>query len=220
MKKVKTIIMAAILAAALVFSASFAQKEQKAENQTPVWEKLIASSDERERAAGRKIVMDQYNNTMGYLIALANRPVKLNPEADVYEPQRSMAIELLGKIRAKEAVNCIISWLVPRPGIMIESPKVRFFNAAGLALIEIGLPSVPPVAELLKNESNPYIQDEYLKIILAIKGRQETEMLLENMLTKEKDQIKIENIKAAQALLKDPKRQGVFNSAAKYAIRD
>lgn len=215
MTKVKIILMAAMLAAALVFSASFAQKD---ENKTQGWEKMIASRDYAERKAGMQIVLDQYNKIVKDLMDIVNSPVKDGAQFYNYNTSRNMCIYLLGKLRAQEAVPSLIKWIVPEPNQVVIFSESLMFSPAGQALIDIGLPSIPPVAELLKQEKNISYRDEYLKIILAIKGRAETEFFLENMLAKEKDQTKIENIKAAQALLKDPKNQGMFNAAARYAI--
>lgn len=154
---------------------------------------------------------------MDYLISVVNGPIKEGEDFLSNNTPRNTAIYLLGKLRSKEAVQHLIKRLNPMAGQNTKIMNLKIFTPAGFALIEIGLPSVPPLIELLKTEKNIVFREEYIKIIVAIKGIPETELLFEEMLKKEKDSAKIENIKAAQELLKDPKYKGMFENAAKYA---
>ncbi len=199
-------------------SAQKKDNEQNDANRTQEWEILIKSKDYDLRTAGRQMVLDQYNKTVQTLMDIVNSPVKESDQFYNYNTTRNTAIYLLGKLMAREAVPSLIKWIKPDPNRPEVISEALFFSPAGYALIDIGLSSIPPLAELLKNEIKPDNREVYLKIIVGIKGIQETQLLIDNMRSKEISQSRLLNLQNAQELLKDPKRQGMFNAAAKYAI--
>lgn len=201
----------------LILSSAFIQKETKNEKEEPDWKKLMVSDDGKERELAKQIILKQYRETVDYLISVVDSPVKEGESFWGSDTSRNIAIYLLGKLRAKEAVPEILNCLFPKPGQLVLFLPRSFLSPAGYALIEIGLPSVPPLVDLLKKEKSVYSRGECIKVIVGIKGISETELLLENILKKETDQTKKENIKSAQDLMKDPKYKKIFENADKMA---
>jgi len=204
-----------ILCIVLIFSVAFSYNEKKDEKERPDWNILIKSDDEKERAMAKKIVSEQYNENVEYLISIVNEPLKENEEFYASNTPRNISFYLLGKLRAKKAVPALLDWLIPKTGQRQTIDEIQLFSPAGYALIEIGLPSVPPLVDLLKTSQNTFSREKYIKIIVAIKGIPETEFLFNNILAKETSPEKIENIKTALGLLKDLKYQKIFENAAK-----
>jgi len=123
----------------------------------------------------------------------------------------------LVKLRAKEAVEDLTKWLSPKPGqvLIFGDFESYLFSPAGYALVEIGLPSVTHLAELLKSEGASPLREQCIKIIVCIKGIPETELFLEDILAKETDNSKKENLKAVQRLLKEPKFRKIVEKVYK-----
>lgn len=215
----KTIIFLVMLFAVLIFSASFFQKEikstirtvDKEEKGTQDWKKLIYSEDSNDRQLAKKMVLDQYKDTIEYLITVADSPIKEGEYHDNYGTSRNIAIYLLGKLKAKEAISCLVSWLAPREGQKINlysSWYDVYHSPAMYAMIDIGLPSVPVFANFLKEQDNAPIIIDNISIIAAIKGIPETKLLIDEMLKKEEEPKKKENLQKAQDLMNDPKELG------------
>jgi hypothetical protein len=143
---------------------------------------------------------------------VVNSPVEEGEQFYTSSTSRNIAISLLGKLRAKEAVTDLTRWLTPKTGQGLTFWEEMMFSPAGYALAEIGLPSVPPLFHLLKVEGNVALREQCIKIIVSIKGLPETELLLEDIFAKETDNSKRENLKSAQDLLKNPKFRKILEN--------
>ena len=109
---------------------------------------------------------------------------------------REMAIYLLGRLRAEEAVEDLMEWLTPRPGQAWLTEPVRY-SPAGRALIEIGLPSVRPLAELVRLKANTRNGQEAIALMMEIKGKEEAQLMFARMADEEQDPEKRRNLQAA-----------------------
>jgi hypothetical protein len=174
------------------------------------WRTLITSDNEKERASAQQMVVDRRRQTIGYLLSVVNSPVKEGEEFYSSVTSRNIAIFLLGKLRAKEAVTELAEWLVPKPGQRQTIWELRMFSPAGCALVEIGLPSVPVLVGVIKSGGNSALREECIKIIVSIKGLRETDILFEDVVEKETDATKRENLKVAQDMMKDPKSREIL----------
>jgi len=169
------------------------------------WRTLITSDNEKERmSAQRKWLIDR-QETIEYLLSVIKTPIKDGEPFYSSTTSRNIAIFLLGKLRAKEAVTELTKWLIPKPGQSLVISEEQMFSPAGCALVDIGLPSIPPLLELLKSEEASILREQCIKIIVSIKGLRETELLFEDVVSKETNTAKRENLKVAQDMLKDPK---------------
>ncbi len=226
MRKEKINIYIIIIIASVLFLSLNCKPKETSEGKAPEkkttdgkksqdWKNLIKSGTEDERTLARRIVLDNRKETIEHLLNVLNSPVAKGEQFNNYDTSRNIAIFLLRKLRAKEAVTDLTKWLIPKPGQSEVVSEPRMFSPAGYALVEIGLPSVPPLVELLKSEGNARLLELYIKIIVAIKGVRETEILLEDMLVNETNSPKIENLKATQDLLKEPKYREIFENVYK-----
>ena len=169
------------------------------------WRTLITSDNEKERtSAQRKWLIDR-QETIHYLVSVVKMPVKNGEPFYSSTTSRNIAIFLLGNLRAKEAVADLTKWLSPKPGQGLKMSEPYIFSPAGYALVEIGLPSIPFLVDLIKSEENTVLREQCIKIIVSIKGLRETELLFEDVVSKETDATKRENLKVVQDMFKDPK---------------
>ena len=165
-------------------TTSFGQDSSDEDN----WKSLILSEDKRERAKGKNMVIEEYNNTVTSLLSVLKEPIKKYEEFYYTKTSRNIAIELLGKLRAKRAVPELINWLLPKKGQSPQSDALfTECGPAGFALREIGLPAVPHLLEKLKEEGASGLGNECLEVIVDIKGKEETNLLLKNELERETD---------------------------------
>lgn len=229
MNRYVTLCVMVIATGSLLLSPSCRRREPQEENKTPEhktsvtldeknapdWRTLITSDIEKERTSARRTVLNNRRETIRHLLWVINRPVKKGEEFYSAVTSRNIAISLLGRLRAKEAMRDLTKWLLPRPGQRLFVDNEPMFSPAGYALVEIGLPSVPPLVELLKSETNTALHQQCMKIIVSIKGPPETELLLEDTLAKETDTTKTANLKAALSLLKDPKSRQFLENVYK-----
>jgi HEAT repeat protein len=221
MKK-KDIIMlytVAIIAAGLLFSLTCRPKESDEDKKVPDWKTLIVSDIEKERTSALNVVLGNRRKTVEYLLLVVNSAVEEGEPFYSSTTSRNIAISLLGKLRAKEAVEDLTKFLTSKPGQTLFITEARMFSPAGYALVEIGLPSVTHLVELLKSEGAAPLREQCIKIIVSIKGMPETELLLEDVLAKETDDSKRENLKAVQDLLKDPKFRKIVENVYKKINR-
>jgi hypothetical protein len=187
-----------VLVLLCLLSSSFCQDTQK----SPDWSALILSKDEKERASGRRAVITQYSETVVTLLKIVEGPVK---EGEFYyssATSRNIAIRLLGKLRAKSAVSHLMGWLVPKKGQALDTGEEMKYGHAGYALVEIGLPAVPPLLEKVKGQGVTTLGKECMKVITTIKGKDEVSFLIKALLEKEKDKKAKENIQAALKYLR------------------
>ncbi len=199
------------------------------------WIQRLTSEDERERREARVSLVADREKTIASLLSIVSKPVTEREPFLLSNTPRNMAMSLLGRLRAKEAVPDLVSWLEPRKGqsfVVFEEPAL---SPAGYALVEIGLPSVTPVLEIIRQKgcSSPDTRkrivegtrirfepqklekysplgDEALRIIAWIKGVEETGFTLRKAIEAETDATTKENLQSALTLLNHPTSRGRF----------
>ena len=168
------------------------------------WKILIKSDIDKDKSLAKKMVLDSRKDTIKNLLAILNSPLREKEEFYNAGTPRNIAIFLLGRYRAKESVIDLTKWLVPKPGQSVVVDEESFFTPAGSALVEIGLPSVQPLIELLNTEENSSVFQLYVKMLVSIKGLPETELLFQSLISEEKDETKSKNLKRAFDFMKNP----------------
>jgi hypothetical protein len=175
------------------------------------WKDLIKSDIEKERILSKQQVLNERKDTIDFLLSVVSSPVKEGEEFYTSNTSRNMAISLLGTYRAKEAVKALTQLLIPKEGQSTVVDETPTYSPAGYALVEIGLPSVLPVIDRLKQglKQEEYIYsyiffNECVKVIVGIMNVPETECLLESEIAKEKDAGKKANLQKALDFMKEP----------------
>jgi len=183
-----------VIGTLIMLAASGSEKPSEGQKEDD-WQSLVVSTDERERIASRKAALEERKETVDALLAIVRSPVE-KEEAfyNTFTP-RNIAIFLLGKLRAKEAVPELIEFVTPKPGqgTVIEATE---------ALIQIGLPSVPAFLEKLQAGQTPLKREQCVRALVAIKGLSETEHLIEDRMTDASSTQEKENLKAVIEVLK------------------
>lgn len=160
---------------------------------------------------------------------------------------RNMAISLLGELRAAEAVPALAGWLRPRPGQNMIMLELTDLSPAGSALVKVGQPAVPALLDILASvgvssewkrtavtepdrvhvrfvgpprERYSPLGDQCLRILVRIKGLEETEAGLKRYIAAETDDARKKNLEDALSALSRPSlREGFQNiQAQKEAI--
>ena len=169
------------------------------------WVRLVTSGDESERWHAHRAAAAHRQADIDALLAVVRSPVREGEPFFDYSTPRNTAIRILGIVRAEEAVPDLMEWLDSHEGQSRVYGELLMFSPAGYALVEIGLPSVPPLLEKLKavGMSRPGL--ECLKILVRIKGADEAEFTLKKAIETESDQLRKRNLKAALKKLRDPK---------------
>jgi hypothetical protein len=179
--------------------------QESDDEKVPMWKRLIVSDVVEQRMAGQRALLDNGKQTVEYLLSVLNSPVETGEQFYESTSSRNIAISLLGSLRAREATGELTKWLTAKPGQGQTVWEEMMFSPAGYALVEIGLPSVPPVIELLASDGDAHLREQCIKIIVSIKGLRETEVMLEDLLASETSLAKKEKLEAVQAMLQDPK---------------
>jgi hypothetical protein len=218
-----------VLVGALTLSGP-ATGQQTAAAQRPRWRELIASEDEVQRAKGKKEALAELTADVGLLISIVESPVSRREPFYTGSTSRNIAIFLLGRLRAKGAVPHLVKWLEPQEGQSLSIDEEMMFSPAGYALADIGLPSVSPLMEIIRSDgcSSPEapemiheddggtrykyppgyrrvpLGDQCLKIIVRIKGVDESEFSLRKAMQAEPDKAKKANLQSALDLLRAP----------------
>jgi hypothetical protein len=185
----------------------------------------MVSTDERERIASRKAALEERKETIDALLAIVRSPVEEGEEFYNAGTTRNIAIFLLGRVRAKEAVTDLIGCLSLKPGhdSTIDDFSLAILNPAARALVEIGLPVVPHVLDVITEAEgvDGYgVREQCMRIIVAIKGLRGTELLFEDLVGRETDASKLKNLKAAQEVLEHPKLRRGFENIDERRERD
>ena len=172
------------------------------------WKTLVTSEKESEREAGRKSVLEERSRYIDDLLEIVRSDVAQGEQFYLSNTTRNIAIYLLGKFRAEEAVPDLISWLAPREGQVEKISEEVYLPPAGMALVEIGLPAVGPLRKKIEQEGvESRLGMECLKTMYKIKGAAETQRLLKKAVQQEKDTTKRKRLEVALEML--PKLPGV-----------
>lgn len=220
MKTHRASVAAVLLVGSLYAFAS--QPDPRGTGELTSWEAMITSKTETVRRQAESSALSERRDRIGFLLSVLAAPVEEGEPFYGLSRSRNVAINLLGKMRAKEAVDELTGWLVPQEGQGQAISHLMVFSPAGFALAEIGLPSVPPLLKIIREEgcSSPDhrelvregtrwryqperlerespLGDQCLKIIVAIKGMDETEFALQKALEAETNATRRENLQSA-----------------------
>jgi len=190
-----------VIGTLIMLAASGSEKPSEGQKEDE-WQSLIVSTDERERIASRKAALEERKETINALLAIVRSPVEIEEEFYGKFTPRNIAIFLLGKLRAKEAVPDLIEFVTPKPGQGTVIDEATPFSPATEALIEIGLPSVPALLGKLQAGQTPLKREQCVKGLVAIKGLSEAEHLIEDRMTDASNTQVKENLKAVIEVLK------------------
>jgi hypothetical protein len=179
--------------------------QESDDQNVPGWKALIVSDAPQERVFGQRALLDSRKQTVEYLLSVVSSPVETGEQFYESTSSRNIAIFLLGTLRAREATGELTKWLAAKPGQGQTVWEEMMFSPAGYALVEIGLPSVPPLIELLGSEADAHLREQCIKIIVSIKGLRETEVMFEELIASETSSAKKEKLEAVQAMVQEPK---------------
>ncbi len=195
----------------------------------PDWRALIISGEEAHRIRSEQIVLVERGEEIDFLLSVLTAPVKKGEPFYSSTTSRNIAMRLLGEMRAKEAVPDLVDWLVLKEGQGSAISELMIFSPAGYALAEIGLPSVPPLLQIIQEKGCSSAEapekilegvhvrykrkpgarmsplgDQCLKIIVRIKGVDQTGFSLQRAIEGESDETKKQNLESALELLRAP----------------
>lgn len=206
-RKIAICTLLAIVFAALSLGALLGRKGAEEERRDQDWKLLVRSKIEAERALAKQMVQDGRKATVAHLLSVVNSPVEQPEDFRAPGTSRNIAIRLLGEFRAREAVVSLTKWLTLKEKHYIVVDGMEEYlrlSPAALALIEIGLPSVPAVMNVLKGQEVRQ-RDQCVRILVAITGARCAEVLFEQAIALERDFDKKTKLEEAQQRLKDPK---------------
>lgn len=207
-KKIFILIIIIIFISTFLTDLCFPEKTNEAKKESN-WQELIKSEKTKDRESARDILFNERKDTVDFLLSIVNSPLKEGEEFYNYYNSRNTAITLLGTFRAKEAVKALTQWLAAKPGQSMTVDEIHLYTPAGAALVEIGLPSIIPVIERMKQGEDLYgyfFYNECIDVLVSIKGVQETEHLLESSIAKEADPEKKNNLQIGLEFMKEPER--------------
>ena len=204
------------------------------------WQRLIESERSADRRRGRRLVLAERKKTIEKLLTMVRAPIKKRERFFDMSTNRNIAIFLLGKFRAEEAVSDLAPWLMPKEGQSAYMDEQRDMAPAGYALVEIGLPSVEPVLAVLRREGCTRIEwdkvgkekwpgrgaivnmlgDQALLIIGRILGREATQFVLEELLKKDLPEQEKDNLRSALEWLKRPTRYPLTHGKKWLSVLD
>jgi hypothetical protein len=203
------------------------------------WPELIVSADSRDRRRGEDVLLHQREETTAALLQVVQSPMEEREGFYQRNTARNTAIRLLGQLRAPEAVLPLAQWLIPRPGEQsgaTESLSDLIMTPAGTALVQIGMPAVLDILASIgvsSEDKGEYIHelrdgigytrrvgppmerysplgDQCLRILVYIKGLEETEVGLRRYIAAETDGARKKNLEDALAALSRPALRDTF----------
>jgi hypothetical protein len=204
--KITILIIIAIFISSFLPTVSLSERSNEVKKEQD-WKDLIKSEIGEELRSASQILLNQRKDTINYLLSVVNSPVKNGESFYNFYTPRNTAISLLGTFRAKEAIKTLTQWLSPKQEQSLIVDSKPFYTPAGAALVEIGLPSVLPIIERIKQGEKVYpniLYDDCLRVLVTIKGVPETESLFESAIAKEKDATKKSNLQLALDIMKEP----------------
>ena len=160
---------------------------------------LLNSDASEERLRARALILEDRRQTIEGLLTIIRAPVDEGEPFYISGTPRNLAIDLVGRLRAKEAVPELVDILLPKPGHSTDTSRLMFFGHAGYALVRIGLPSVAPVLERLKTLERWGDRDPYLRVLVAIEGAARAEERLRQSIEREPAGKTRENLQATLA---------------------
>jgi hypothetical protein len=179
-----------------------------AELGTNDWLVLMRAPREGLRLNARESALRERRDLVERLLAVANQPIVEGEEFWNSGTSRNVAITVLGRYRAVEAVPSLMRWLVVQKGQSSSLSELRVFSHAAEALVEIGLPALPPLVDKLASEGRKTpLGDMCVKTVVAILGPETAEFKLKSLSEKEADVGKKRNL------------QDILDSRILYTLR-
>ncbi len=205
---------------------------------TQGWRQLLLSPDERDRDRAARMVMEERKADVSALLQIVAMPVQPDEPFLRYQTPRNIAIRLLGELRAEEAIEPLITWLTPKPGMSGDVTELGPIPAAR-ALQQIGMPAAPALMEVLATagvaaergaavapapagppeptgQGHGHLADECLRVLVWIKGLEEAEVGLRRAITEEMDAARKRNLQGALFALSRPRLRESFQGFLKH----
>lgn len=156
---------------------------------------------ENERLSAMEKLLALRERTIDKLIAILNQPVKKGENWLSSSSPRNLAMDILGEMRAEQAVPHIVLWLWPQEGQYAASSRRSYFSPAGFALIKIGKPAVSVLLEVIATQGNTGALGKkryaITRILHEIEGKDGAKFVLGNALEAESDPQRRERLEAA-----------------------
>jgi hypothetical protein len=230
-----------VLVLALVFICSCgsfaALLRGEAEKDGRQWQRLLAGPTEKDWDRAAEMVTEERRASIAELMRVASSP-KTDNEPFYGSSARNTAIALIGQLRAPEAVPALAQLLSAKAGQSVLRDGLSSLSPAGKALVDIGMPAVPAVLDILaavgvsSEDKGTYVHgerpgvgetwrvgpplekssplgDQCLRIVVRIKGLEETEAGLRRWIAAEPDARRRKNLQdALEALSRPALRKG------------
>lgn len=168
-------------------------------NEIAIYKKLISNDPQISQEAYNQL-RNSRKSQIKHLIKIIERDVK-----GIEEHQKKvMCIDLLGEMRAAEAVNVILKRInIERK--LFDTEPLLFVDAPGpKALISIGKPSVKAILDkevLVKKQSSKELRI-FAKIIEEVEGSKMAESLIKSKIAENKDSQIVNNLEIIFKYLK------------------
>ncbi len=201
---------------------------------TQDWRVLLLSPEQRDRDRAAALVMQERKTEVSDLLKILAMPVQPDEPFLEYHTPRNIAIRLVGELRAEEAIEPLVQWLTPKPGMSLEVDEAGPVPA-GAALFEIGAAAVPALLDALATvgvsaergaagaaQAQPAGQrysplgDECLWVLVRILGLEEAEVRLRRAVAEETDAVRKSNLGEAVFALSRPKLRASLQGLQKH----
>ena len=148
----------------------------------------LMSQDQKTRISAHDELLAERQRSIRSLLALIE---KKSPDSLwlVSGTTESLAISVLGEMRAVEAVPVLVKWATPPKGgyIVLNLGISPYDSPAAQALAKIGKPAEPALLEVVKQSPQKMIWSISLSILQEIEGPKCLEVILEDAIAKETD---------------------------------
>jgi hypothetical protein len=217
----------------------------------PDWVRVLVSRNWQDRQRVGPLVLGQRKETTASLVGIVLSPIAAGEDFLDRGTPRNLAIELIGDLRLAEAVAVLCEWLTPKDGqVAFEGSRETNLSPAGTSLVKIGMPAVPAVLDMLatlgisSDDKGRYIHevtggaghtrrvgppierssplgDQCLRILVEIKGLEETEARLRRDIAAETGEARKKNLEDALAALSRPSlREGFQHVQKQNEVRE
>jgi|WetSurMetagenome_2_1015567.scaffolds.fasta_scaffold24945_1 hypothetical protein len=168
---------------------------------------LLQAKDQKMRLEGQRLLLDQRKQIVSSLIAVLDKEA---PDASWGDPNTtpSLAISVLGELRAPEAVHVLLKWAVAEDVPFIDNALAAGSrpSPAFLALVKIGKPAEPALLDSMRLKPEKAIWGISIGILKEIEGVKCAAIILEEAIAEEAaDSPAKEHLQAALKKLKEEK---------------
>jgi hypothetical protein len=153
----------------------------------------LSSKNPQERVLTKNQLIQDRQQLIKSLMAM----VQKRTQYELYD-QTTLAIELLGNMRAKEAVDILAENITLQPPLVnFEVPRKEETFVAAVALVQIGNPAIPAMVRNITTSSDQVKREISTWVIQEILGTDLARASLTQTLANTEDQTSQERIKAA-----------------------